>query len=197
VTALLGAGLALAGVLTGLAWRIPAVERLDRRLFARINEGQYSTAVDGLLRLLRPLGTSWGLLGGVLGILLFQGWREAALLLAVAALSGGVERALKLAVGRKRPFDTLPGVRMRVPPPTDPSFPSGDASRAWYLASAIAVGLALPAWVAGVLFGLAGLVSYGRVRGGAHFPADAWAGSWLGMGMGLIWVALAGLLSPA
>jgi undecaprenyl-diphosphatase len=197
VTALLGAGLALTGVLTGLAWRIPAVERLDRRLFARINEGQYSTAVDGLLRLLRPLGTSWGLLGGVLGILLFQGWREAALLLAVTALSGGVERALKLTVGRKRPFETLPGVRMRVPPPTDPSFPSGDASRAWYLASAIAFGLALPAWVAGVLFGLAGLVSYGRVRGGAHFPTDAWAGSWLGMGMGLIWVALAGLLSPA
>ena len=195
--ALLGAGLALAGVLTGLAWRIPALECLDRRLFARINEGQYSTAVDGLLRLLRPLGTSWGLLGGVLGILLFQGWREAALLLAAAALSGGVERALKLTVGRKRPFETLPGVRMRVPAPTDPSFPSGDASRAWYLASAIAFGLALPACVAGVLFGLASLVSYGRVRGGAHFPADAWAGSWLGMGMGLIWVALAGLLSPA
>lgn len=194
--ALLGTGLALAGVLSGLAWRLPPVERLDRRLFARINAGRYSTAADGLLRLLRPLGTSWGLLGAILVILAFRGWIGAALLLAVAALSGGAERALKLGIGRMRPFDVLLDVRMRVPPPVDPSFPSGDASRAWYIASALTFGLGLPTWFGGIAFGLAALVSFGRVRGGAHFPADVWAGSWLGLGMALLWVSLARLLSP-
>jgi len=49
-----------------------------------------------------------------------------------------IERSLKLMVKRPRPFSVLPGVQMSQPQkPHDPSHPSGDSMRIWYLAFVI------------------------------------------------------------
>jgi undecaprenyl-diphosphatase len=185
---LVGLGVGLAGLLTGLGWKIADLERLDHRLFHSINGPSLSGAVDGILRAVRPLGTAWALVGLSLIVAL---WRPASAvtLLFVGLLSGGIERAVKLSVARPRPFVIGLDVNLRLgQSPRDPSFPSGDAARAWYLAAAawLGLGVAPPLGLAGLA--LAALVSLSRVRGGVHFPSDVWAGSWLGLGMGMIWV---------
>ena len=187
MTAILaGAGIAAFGVLSGLTWVFRGIGDADRRFFQVVNHARFPSWLDSVLRGVRPLGTSWALvvLAIAIGI-----WRpiDGASLLGVGLLSGGIERALKLTANRPRPFSTLPDVRLRLTAPKDPSFPSGDASRAWYMATATAAGLTpyAPLWAAAYL--LAALVSVSRVRGGVHFPLDVWAGSCLGLGMGLIW----------
>ena len=66
--------------------------------------------------------------------------------------------------------------------PQDPSFPSGDALRVWYLALIIptAFGDSGIFLVAGII--LAILVSMGRMVMGVHYPSDVTAG----MGLGFI-----------
>jgi len=185
--AMAGIGAAILGVLTGLAWKFPAVGRVDRDLFRAVNSAPLPAWADGILRAVRPLGTSWALvvLAGLVAT-----WRPlaGASLLGLGLISGGIERLIKVSVRRTRPFSSEPGVQIRLPPPPrDPSFPSGDASRAWYLAGAILAGLSAAPPVGAAACALAALVSLSRVRGGVHFPADVWAGSWLGLGMGLLW----------
>jgi membrane-associated phospholipid phosphatase len=183
---LAGAAIGLLGVASGLAWRTPPGERFDRQLFQRVNHAGLPSWFDWTLRAIRPFGMTWAfvVLAAVLAI-----WRpvEGLSLLAVGLVSSGIERAIKVAVHRRRPFSLAPDAVLRLPAPGDPSFPSGDASRAWYLATAAAAGLTplVPLWASAYL--LASLVSLSRVRGGVHFPLDAWAGSCLGLGMGLIW----------
>jgi membrane-associated phospholipid phosphatase len=184
---LAGLAIGVAGVLTGLGWNIPSIERIDRRLFRAINGVPLPALVDGILRAVRPAGTAWALVltGAAVGL-----WRPASAitLLAIGLLCSGFERALKLSLARRRPFDVEPDVRLRLGQrPRDPSFPSGDAARAWFLAGALAFGTGLPAPLAALALALAALVSLSRVRGGVHFPSDAWAGSCLGLAMGLAW----------
>jgi undecaprenyl-diphosphatase len=185
---LAGLGIAFAGLLTGLGWKIPGLQRLDDRLFRAVNNLPLPGWADWILRAVRPLGTAWAL---VALCLIVAPWRpiSAVTLLAVGLLSGGIERAIKLTLARPRPFEIDREVHLRLgQSPRDPSFPSGDAARAWYLAGAawLGLGIAGPLGLAALV--LAALVSLSRVRGGVHFPSDVWAGSWLGLGMGLIWV---------
>lgn len=186
-TFLIGVGVAATGVVSGLAWRLPSGESADWRLFRAVNGAAFPQWADAILRGIRPLGTSWALIA--LAVLIAI-WRPlaGATLLGAGLLSVGIERLIKLSVRRPRPFSVDPSVRLRVPAPAgDPSFPSGDAARAWYLAGAILTGLSAPTPVAAAACALAALVSLSRVRGGVHFPSDVWAGSWLGLGMGLLW----------
>jgi undecaprenyl-diphosphatase len=189
LTALLaGIGIAFAGVLTGLGWKIASLERLDHQLFRFINGSSLPAWADWILRAVRPLGTAWAL---VALCVIVAPWRpiSAVTLLAVGLLSGGIERAIKLALARPRPFEIDRDVLLRLrQSPRDPSFPSGDAARAWYIAGAILLGLGIAAPPGLAAFVLAALVSLSRVRGGVHFPSDVWAGSWLGLGMALTWV---------
>ncbi len=187
---LLGALLAAAGVASGLMWRKPRVAAFDTALFRSINGLTAGPAVDAAVRLLRPLGTTWGLVL-VAGATFVWDPAGAILLLAMAVLSSLLERGLKLGIGRKRPFEELDAVEVRQnPPPRDPSFPSGDASRVCFLGSALAFGMGWPPAASAAALVLAVVVSLGRVRMGVHYPSDVWAGSWMGLGMGLMWGAL-------
>lgn len=187
---LVGLALAAFGTCTGLLWRWAPVAALDLRLFRAINAREDRRSVDRMVRLLRPLGTTWGLVLVAVGMFLLDP-TGAVFLLLVAVASGLVERSLKMGIKRMRPYEILDGVQVRQnPPPPDPSFPSGDASRVCYLASALTFRFAWPAWAGAAVLGLALIVSLGRVRMGVHYPSDVWAGSWLGFGMGLMWLGL-------
>lgn len=187
---LFGAMLAIVGVASGMMWRNARLAEIDTALFHRINGFAGGPLIDGMVRGLRFLGTTWGLVV-VAGILFVWDPPGAILLLALAILSSGLERGLKRWVGRRRPYTDLVGVTVRQDPaPTDPSFPSGDASRVCYLAAALAFGLGWPPLLRTAALLVATVVSLGRIRVGVHYPSDVWAGCWLGVGMGVVWGAV-------
>ena len=192
-----GAFLSVAGILTGLAWRMPWIGNLDQRLFERVNSAPWPSMADAVLRGIRLLGTKWVVFGVTLVLLIWEP-RFGLALAASALASGGLERLVKLTVRRARPFAALAGVRIRQDRPLDASFPSGDATRAWLLFAFLtsAFSPSWPIWVgAGVL---AGAASLGRVRVGVHYPLDVWSGGCLGAGVGLAGSAiLHQLVGPA
>jgi|Deesub1362A_J573_1020465.scaffolds.fasta_scaffold02430_2 undecaprenyl-diphosphatase len=183
-------GLAAGGLMSGLAWKLPPLGHLEGRIVERINGAQWPAWIDQALHWAHPLGTKWAFLAG---LLLLAGLRfHGAPALGLAALSLAlVERGVKLAVKRPRPFEVVDAVHMRQSfQPGDPSFPSGDAARVGFLLSASATGLPhLPALTWALLL-MALLVCAGRLRLGVHYLSDVWAGSLLGLGCGALWAAL-------
>lgn len=85
---------------------------------------------------------------------------------------------VKPAVGRKRPFLTLHHVEVLISRPHGFSFPSGHAT----VAGAVIIGLLLVPdigmFLLAVLFG--GLLAFGRIYVGVHYPGDVAAGLVLG-----------------
>jgi membrane-associated phospholipid phosphatase len=91
--------------------------------------------------------------------------------------------ALKAILARQRPY-TVPGEgKFFSGNWTSGSFPSGHAALAWTLATVMA--REYPNWPMRILmYGVATAVSTTRVTGGEHFPADVFAGSVIGFGVG-------------
>lgn len=94
----------------------------------------------------------------------------------------GLERVIKVTIKRKRPFQQSRSIKMLQPvQPEDPSFPSGDCLRIWFIA------LLLPELIghAGfslefcILLGIS--VTLGRMVMGVHFLTDVLSGTGLGI----------------
>ncbi len=190
---LLPLSLALAGVVTGLAWRVPAWGILDARAMQRINRVALPKVIDGVLGALRPAGTTAFFIAAlILASLARPAW---AISLGVAALAAeAITKGLKVAIRRRRPFSAEPGVVVRLPHlPTDQSFPSGDAMRAAFLGGLALTAPSMPPWGAALCLLASVLVALGRVRAGAHYPLDVWAGLLLGLGAALTWAGALGL----
>jgi undecaprenyl-diphosphatase len=109
-------------------------------------------------------------------------WKLGTSALLVFLVGVGVEQIFKGTFNRARPYADNQEIRMlQLIRPHDPSFPSGDALRIWYLA------LVMPAAVGGmgvfltaaILVAL--LVTLGRVVMGVHYPTDTITGTGLGM----------------
>ena len=118
-------------------------------------------------------------------------WKTGLVANLVFLIIAGIERSVKVLFNRKRPFSALSSVVMLQPlEPQDPSFPSGDALRIWYLALIlpVAVSISIPFLLAAIL--LAILVTFGRLVLGVHFLTDVLAGAGLGLlGAGTtIWI---------
>ncbi len=117
----------------------------------------------------------------------------------IYSLAAALERGVKSLVGRPRPFEDIPkGVEMCQPQaPTDPSFPSGDSLRVWFLALLIPVfwGAPLPVYLLSI--GIAFAVTLGRIAMGVHYPLDTVSGAGLGLlsaGMTILaWQAVGGI----
>ncbi len=97
-----------------------------------------------------------------------------------ALLAFMLAMGLGLLIERTRPFRAAAEeVILRVPPPmSEFSLPSGHASVAFAIAFALAYGspsLGLTAFL------LAGLVAFGRVAAGVHYPSDVIAGVFVGL----------------
>ncbi len=91
--------------------------------------------------------------------------------------------SLKAILARQRPYTGAGEGKFFSGNWTAGSFPSGHATFAWTLASVIAH--EYPNWPMRLLmYGAATAVSTTRVTGGVHFPADVFAGSVIGYGVG-------------
>jgi membrane-associated phospholipid phosphatase len=184
--------LAVLGVATGLSWRLPPISVLEDRAAVAWNRAPLPAILDQMLAGLRPLGSKWAWLAA-LGVLIIADVRSGLWLAAGAAGAALAERLTKSLVRRPRPFTRIPDIRLRQSSaPLDTSFPSGDAMRVWFVVCALELTLPeAPLLVRLAVWGAAVLVSLGRVRLGAHYPLDVWAGAWIGIGF----AATAGLLA--
>jgi membrane-associated phospholipid phosphatase len=91
---------------------------------------------------------------------------------------------LKYTIKRKRPYEQYPDIIQKHHVGTF-SFPSGHTSFAF--ATATSLSLSFPKWyVIAPSFAYAGLVAYGRMHLGVHFPTDILGGMIIGIGSGFL-----------
>ncbi len=97
------------------------------------------------------------------------------LLLTSQMLTLGTTSVLKVAVNRPRPFEVLQEVKVkRLSQVSGSSFPSGHTSHAFAIATMLAFRSKPSVYVPALVW--AGLVGYGRIYVGAHYPTDVLGG---------------------
>lgn len=96
------------------------------------------------------------------------------------AVNGILAFGTKYAIGRTRPYITYPDLQPAIIE-TDPSFPSGHTSFAFYTATMLSIHS--DKWyVITPLYVWASAVGYSRLHLGAHYPTDVLAGAVIGAG---------------
>jgi undecaprenyl-diphosphatase len=167
------------------------LETFDHSAFRYCYAGDPQGALFYLMVAATTLGSGWSMLAVLPLLYPLRTRRFAVALLATLSATGVVVWALKGVIGRHRPPVALLQVTALFGNPTDHSFPSGHAAGCFAFATFVGVvcqraGQEKPArarrlqLVSGLVFGLAGLISYSRVYLGCHFPADVVAGATLG-----------------
>ncbi len=118
----------------------------------------------------------------ILLILTTFNWKMGSVALVVFLIIVGIENLIKNTFARARPYSTISEINMLQPiEPTDPSFPSGDTLRVWYLALILpAIAGENPNLLIACVF-LAILVSLGRMVMGVHYLTDTVSGAGLGL----------------
>ena len=184
---LLGMGIATLGVVTGLSWHFVSIRSFDQAYFHKINSPKLWGGIDVGLALFRWLGTKWIVIL-YLGAMLIWRFSIGSTLILAALITTALESGIKWLIKRPRPFSVMSTAILRQNPiPLDPGFPSGDATRIWFIFVTFSISLSPAVWIILLAVLCALFVSYGRVRLGVHYPLDVWAGSALGFGLGLVW----------
>ena len=125
-------GLGVFMMIFGLSYRSPAFHKIDIRTF------QYLHAKlrvhNNFFQYIWPLGTTPVAIL-LISITYLVSWQAGLIVTLVYCFVAIIEHTIKLKLNRKRPFQTLPDTIMSQPKsPADPSHPSGDAMRVWFLA---------------------------------------------------------------
>lgn len=106
--------------------------------------------------------------------------RNGCVILASAALNGGITELMKYTFKRDRPFITYPDITKKSAAGS-PSFPSGHTSSAFALATSLS--LTYPKWyVIASSYTWASTVAFSRMDLGVHYPSDILAGALVGSG---------------
>ena len=171
-------GLGLALMLLGLCHRQPLLAQWDARTFQTLHNRLEPLA--GFFRFIWPLGTTPVAILLIL-ILFIPGWQIGLVVTIIYALAAAIESGIKRQMRRPRPFESLPHVRMHQPKrPHDPSHPSGDTVRVWFVALIFPAAFGLAPWVYALSLGAAATLSLGRISLGVHYPLDVLGGAGLG-----------------
>ncbi|MBE9523494.1 MAG: phosphatase PAP2 family protein [Chloroflexi bacterium] len=170
----------------GLTHLIPGIALLDAQVF---HYAHTRTRVLGpVFRLLWHFGrTPFSLL--VIALIIFVKPEMGLTLAIVFILIISLEWFIKRSLQRVRPFKLIPDTVMGQPrEPLDPSFPSGDALRIWFLALSLPIGLgaALPVILGAAVVAM--LITLGRIGLGVHYPLDILGGSGLGILAAGLWL---------
>lgn len=167
--------------LVGLMHVFVLFKTWDKRIFLTLNHVFSHKRMVPVFRALWPLGTTPVALV-LLTLTMLFGIRSYLSIMLVYVSAITVERTIKLIIQRPRPFTLMSDVRMLQPRrPTDPSFPSGDALRVWFLVLALSNSFKLSwNWLL-IVFFLAFLITLGRVAMGVHYPSDIISGTGLGV----------------
>lgn len=171
-------------VLAGLSYKVPLISQID---------GALSSSLHLKFKRFLPLFRLFWICGKTpillfLLILLFLTAADKAYRVSLCYLMIALgERLVKLNLQRQRPFKVVPRVAMYQPhEPLDPSHPSGDAMRIWFLAMVLPQLWSWPWWVFVASCLTALVVSLGRIAFGVHFLLDVLSGAGLGLvGAGL------------
>ena len=163
----------------GFMHRLSTVEAWDTRIYKSIhtNLQRYS----GFFRYIWPLGTT-PVTVLLLAITFIPGWQIGLRLSLTYIGIAIIERIIKSRLQRERPFHQVPETKLHQPnPPKDPSHPSGDAMRVWYMAIVFPFALNLPWPVTLTACFVAAILSLGRIALGVHYPLDVAGGTGLGL----------------
>jgi len=163
------------------------LKNLDIEWFYFINHDLSNTFLDLIMPLVSISGDGgmiWILAALVLIVFGRQETKRAAFLMLAALFISYLvgEEVLKALFQRPRPFQTLPGVNLLVPPPGSFSFPSGHTANAFAAGLVLArkiPALALPALIIAVL------MAFSRVYVGVHYPLDVLCGALVGIACAL------------
>ncbi len=138
-------------------------------------------AADRFFRGVTELGSIWASVGAA-SVLAAAGRRRAATHgLAAASLAWVAGQGLKRLFLRPRPYDTaLPGMKLRIGPPNDTSWPSSHPAVLLAFVTVATRELGASRGARTALDLLAGAVGVSRVYVGVHYPADVAGGLLLG-----------------
>ncbi len=176
----------LIGIVFGISYNIKNIAKLDKKIFRTVNLSKTLNNFDFLFKLTFPLGRKGCFIASVCFLALSVQKKWISVILAALVMSV-TERLIKLTLKRSRPFmDMGDAILRQKRKPKDCSFPSGDAARIWFIAVGFISIFTLKHPLALFFLLAAVIVSLGRLRLGAHYPTDVWAGSLLGTGFSLM-----------
>jgi membrane-associated phospholipid phosphatase len=175
--------LALGSLLTlvGFLHLLPEVAALDLALARTIQDISDNQTVRIFFRQIWFLGrTYFSVL--FLVFLTAANWKYGISASMFFLAGAGLERLIKVTINRRRPFQQSSAIRMYQPvQPDDPSFPSGDCLRIWFIVLLIPALVGYTGFLLAVCILLGIAVSLGRMVMGVHFLSDVLSGTGLGI----------------
>jgi undecaprenyl-diphosphatase len=179
-------------VLFSPAFSQPDPSNLDVRLFRSINnsQSQFKSSLLGVTdNSVWPIAVATPISLTIYGLLSDRDetFESGVLLGCTEVLEYSVSSLLKVGVRRGRPYKALAHVNTGHLDSADPySFPSGHTAGAFAIATMLALRYSKNPEVYIPAFVWAGLVGYGRIYFGLHYPSDVLGGALVGAGSSLL-----------
>jgi undecaprenyl-diphosphatase len=173
--------LGLALIMIGFAHKVRPISTVDNQILIKVQHLFNRNPWLNFFQELWFLGrTPFALI--VISSLILISWKRGLIAALTFLVIVGIEQIIKSTIRRPRPFESNPEFRMLQPiQPEDPSFPSGDALRIWFIALIIPLAAGQSSlFLAGCML-IAFVVSMGRMVLGVHYPTDVISGTGLGI----------------